>query len=366
MESYTETPKTGPFDLALRRYFVTAGLAGTDTTAHEDVVQAVINNLRVRKEKFNYYRDPRAIFTGAYEKVTEKILEVLKDADRGFKADMWLAALDHRFGQLYLDALDAFDEAAAYEADGNKVAAAAASNRLPEVWKYAFEAIGAGAPAPRLLPNATVMQELLIPLIVHTVHDLPFAVAQVALAEATGSVHMLGISQPDYQNLDKIRRAGNDVRIFQRHVHDYHRINNLLLDRNEDKFHLVDKVQEAVEAYNPLLKALDRLMKNYDELLTYQSLQLIRGMVWHDTTRLLEATSALEFEEISGIIVEKTKSYIREIYEPRSAFRQQLILLSRLISGLTRKWPEATSTPGIEPATSSAGKNESPTRQIVV
>lgn len=305
--------------------------------------------------QYHMAKDPRTIFTLAYKVITEAVRERVAKSD-GFVDRHWLADLDDRFAQYYFNALDAFDHG-----DFDSV---------PMPWKTVFEAIGAGSSATTFPPKATILETLVLPLIVHVMHDLPLAVAEIAVAEAERApksppskefpeempeempeefpddrpaeafVIRATANHKGFRCRDTVSLSPEAVRAAQQHIHDYKRINDMLMT---DQANVINLVQHVIQAYNPILLGwLDRGFGRYfDEYLTYRTMEALRGLAWYDATRLLEATTPTECEAIRKEIQERTLLYLTTILHPKRWWLRWGVSLIRIVSGAFRQWPEA-------------------------
>ena len=126
---------------------------------------------------------------------------------------------------------------------------------LPAVWAKVFRLIGAGEPASRHVWRVSVLEALVLPIIVHMVHDLPLAVANNL------------VTQPE---------------ALQTNLRDYDRINRLLWDG-------LNGVQSRVLAnYSPALIILSKVCGDMDEIIIYHLIKLLRGATWYDAIRLFD------------------------------------------------------------------------------
>lgn len=346
MENYT-SPGLTPFEKGI--------LAWKDLPEDQrafEKVQVIEKSLTDYRRQFTGNKDPRTTFTLAYEIITKAILE--KVEKRGFPHRVWLAMLDNIFGRFYFDAVDAYDHARQTEAtvrrdgqrDGQKVMEA--WKKVPRVWDHVFDLIGAGQAVPKFRPKAIIIEELILPLIVHTVHDLPLAVAEIAIREVRFEEEgMWAFAEKGFHcdDITRLRESDRTIRDFHTYVHDFMVINDLLF---EGEYSIIDKVQEAVTTYNPFfLRWLDWILADrYDEMFTYHTLQVLRGMAWYDATRLVEAqlsqspeAAKRSCQQIRYEIEERTITYIDLIARPKRRWRRWLLNGARFLSGLFRQWP---------------------------
>ena len=343
--------------------YESALLAAMEPEGRELEIENVRGRLADYRQKYLRQRDPRVIFTHAYEIVTERVRD--KVAARDFPHRVWLARLDDKFARLYFEALDAYDHALSLETAAHKKKQgygreiATAWKRVPRVWKKVFDIIGAGQPVQKWWPKATVIQALILPLIAHTLHDLSLAVAEIALEEATfltavkqgqSSQQALSAAQKldfNWEQVMALRQFDFHIRDFLEYIHDYNKINFLL---NENDFRVIHLVQKAVEKYNPILWKLDQWLRGLDEALTFHLLQLMRGLAWQDASRLVEANTPQTYRRVQDEIEQRTEYYIQFFYQPHWLPVRVMLWLARLISGPTWYWPDEETNPPRQPA----------------
>jgi hypothetical protein len=200
------------------------------------IIATVKKRLHHQTIIFDEENDPRAVFTTAYLIATKAVQMEITER-HSFNDPTWLAELAQRFAQYYLDACEAYDQGR--------------HEKLPEVWEKVFTTIGAG-PHSHYAWSVTTLEALILSLLVHTIHDLPLAVA------------------------DQLARASH----LQAHIHDFQKINELIAQEIEDAQDILSK------KYNPYLRYLDRWAGWHDEFLTYHILQVLRGTAWYDALRL--------------------------------------------------------------------------------
>lgn len=360
---WTVGPET-PFEKGLGQLFLEFNSSRTLKVAQIEmgqagVVQQVKVDLSSFRKAYNRQQDPRAVFTQAYETITEIVLAKVQDPERGFGHAIWLAALDNTFAQYYFKALEAYDQAKAkalpaHDPNNPTDEASAIWQNVPELWKIVFDTIGVGEPALTFPPKATVLERLILPLLVHMMHDLPLAVAELAVEEAKflkavakdptspevikRAMQEAQISGFACQEVAALRDAGTDIRDVQQYAPDYEKINDLLFEAD---YAVIDAVQKATLCYSRFLQPwLDSLTGRQDEIVTSNAIQLIRGKAWYEATRLVEASSIEEGEAIRRSIEEDTKALIKMFHDPASQVRRALLKCARVVSGLFQTWPE--------------------------
>ncbi|MCB9077159.1 MAG: hypothetical protein H6631_06180 [Anaerolineaceae bacterium] len=179
------------------------------------------------------------VFDEVYNDVTDSIINMINEGKfDNPEAMIWVI---EEFDRYYREAKQAY-----FEPQGQVLA---------PVWAKVFELIGAGKPASRQVWRVSVLEALVLPIIVHMVHDLPLAVANNL------------ITQP---------------KALQTNLQDYDRINKQLWVGLND-------VQSRVLAkYSPALIVLSKICGDMDELILYHLIKLLRGATWYDAIRLFD------------------------------------------------------------------------------
>lgn len=182
--------------------------------------------------KYEARHDSRAIFTYAYVKITRTLAHQLPMA--GFSDPAWVVSLAEHFAAHYVAALEASE---------------VNSSSLPPAWKVVFDTIG--------LQRTSVLEDLLLAMTAHIVHDLPLSLVEVALTAANG----------------------------QSNIYDFHRMNDVLAVA-------IQPIANGVTArYEPFFRWLDQLDRRHTMLFTNYGFRLSRGMAWYNATRLLDVRS---------------------------------------------------------------------------
>jgi hypothetical protein len=263
----------------------------------EQLRQQVAEPLSQRLKVQNHNKNAAAVFTYAYEQITLTLIEDLGN----FKDPAWVARLDIAFARYYFRALDAYDQ----QGNHKDPAAFVQNYQVMKAWKPIFDLVG-GRPGwlLRFWRRPSVLEALLFGLIIHTVHDLPLALRDVGLADEQGVSH----------------------------IHDFHRINDLLQGT-------INKIQADISAkYDPSLKWFDRFFgQGYDEILTNYMLRLARGMAWYNATRLLDPE--LEFGAAQSIRAAANEA-VKQIDHPQSQLVRLILSVYRLCSNFYRRWPQ--------------------------
>src|SRR5262249_2105415 len=105
--------------------------------------------------------------------------------------------------------------------------------------------------------RSSVVQDLVAGMIGHIVHDLPFALCEVGLAENG-----------------------------QSRIADYHAVNEVLGTA-------IDPLRRDIERhYNPWLRWLDWVGRKNEEILTNYGIRLSRAAAWYNAERLLDPVAA--------------------------------------------------------------------------
>jgi hypothetical protein len=215
----------------------------------------------------------------AYALMTERLhddlarSEVIEDPD-------WVRRLAEAFAGEYLQAVEGYDK----------------GQDVPEAWKVVFDGI--------CRSRTSVIEDLILPMTAHIVHDLPLALVRVGL-------------------------AGDDGRS---HVADFHAVNDIL-------GHAVGSIRHMIERrYSPRLRWLDRFWNRDDAITTDFGLRESRGLAWYNAVRLLdpaaEADARRSIENEPKFVVNHVLG--RQLDPGELAFRAM-----RLVVGGIRTWPAA-------------------------
>ena len=174
--------------------------------------------------------DYRAVFARSYRIITRRMAKAIGDGF--FEDNAWMAALDIRFAQEYFDAVDDYDSG---------------TGEVPRCWRLAFQLAR--------FRQTTVLQDLLVGINAHVLHDLAIA------------LNAMGLPPAD--------------RALRRRDHD--RVNDVLAG-------LIDEVQADLERrYSWTLGFLDRLLGQDDEALTDEGLRTSRATAWVSAIALADA-----------------------------------------------------------------------------
>lgn len=242
------------------------------------VIGRLADQLERRSEAFERARDPRCVFARAYASLTHVLADAVPRA--GFRDQAWVTQLALVFAEHYLRALREHDQGTLHR--GAWASVFAASERS----------------------KTSVLEELVLGMTAHIVHDLPLALCEVGLTAPDGSSR----------------------------ISDYHLLNDVL-------GRTIPEIQtELTRRYEPLLGILDHLFEDYDEILTDYGLRISRAAAWYNAHRLLDPASR---ENAREAIARSPAVTLAEILDPpllsvRFAFR-----IARLISRITRRWPSA-------------------------
>ena len=235
----------------------------------------VIRQLETQRDWYETLRDRRAVFTHAYAQITRVFAE--KIPFQGFVDPRWVENLDLAFAREYFDALDAYD----------------LRGEDPLGWAPVFDAMAQG--------KTSVLEELILSMAAHIVHDLPFALASVQ------------------------QGAMNDSRVA-----DFHLANDVL------RAGIDDIQQSTATRYNPVLRWLDRAADREDEVLTNYGIRLARAAAWFNAERLRDARTA---EVASKSLARSTEVVVRQLLRPPLRSLRFLLRLARWFSRSFRVWP---------------------------
>jgi len=228
---------------------------------------------------FERRRDSRCVFTEAYALMTEKLRDELGRSSTIADAD-WVTALAEAFAGEYFLAVDGYDH----------------GRTIPAAWQAVFDGI--------CHSRTSVLEDLILPMTAHIVHDLPRALISVGLDDADG----------------------------RSHISDFHAVNDILGDAVAPIRHTIER------RYSPRLRLLDRFWNRYDEIATNFGLRESRGLAWYNAVRLLDpaarADAERSIEEAPKFVVDHVLG--RHLDPGELAFRA----LRSMIGGV-RSWPEA-------------------------
>lgn len=175
-------------------------------------------------------RDYRAVFVRSYRAITARMKQAVEN--REFEDNDWMEQLDVQFAQEYFDALEAYESG---------------EGTAPDCWNLAFDLA--------VDRRTTVLQDLLLGMNAHILHDLPIALVKMGLAPADR----------------ELRRRDHD------------KVNIVLGG-------MIDTVQRDLsKRYSLVLGLLDRLTGRGDEILTDNGIRLARADAWRSSLTLVEA-----------------------------------------------------------------------------
>lgn len=214
-------------------------------------LEGVATCLRKYRDWYEAVRDPRAVFTHAYATITEIFKKEIPQ--RQFNDRDWIVSLDIAFAGEYFRALDAYD----------------LGEEIPGGWRPVFTAIREG--------RTSVLEELILSMAAHIIHDLPLALREVKL---TGG--------------DRSR------------IHDFYLANEVLE-------HGIDQIQQTVaRRYNLFLAWLDNVGLREDEILTNYGIRLSRATAWFNSERLsnpeTERAALVSIVKSSEVVVQQLLS----------------------------------------------------------
>jgi hypothetical protein len=224
--------------------------------------------------RFDASGDFRAVFVRSYRSVTERMESAIRSSV--FEDAVWMEALDVQFAQEYFDALDAYESGA---------------ESVPACWKLCFELA--------VQKKTTVLQDLVLGMNAHILHDLPIALNKIGIEAAQRPLRLR-----DHQKVDQV--LGGQIEVVQ---------------------------DEVTRHYSWVLGSLDRLVGREDELLTGVGILSARRNAWMMAVQLADAVS------------ETSRSDIRRVLDMQASIPARLIAsggvqFSRWIRPL-RRWDQA-------------------------
>jgi hypothetical protein len=252
--------------------FVVVPVAATP----EGRVRAIAARLEQDVVRYERARDSRAVFAYGYSLLTRALASALS-TDR-FEDPDWVAMVAETFAERYFQASEAYDHGLA----------------PPTPWLEVLDAI--------CKQRSSALEDLVFPMTVHIVHDLPLTLVDLGLTAADGT-----------------------SRVF-----DHHLVNDVL-ERT------IDTIQESVaRRYEPFVGWLDRLGADLDEIATNYGLRVSRGVAWYNANRLLDPASrgdALAAIKRSPLVL------VEQVRRPPIWSLRLLFCLTRSIAARFRRWP---------------------------
>ena len=227
--------------------------------------------------KYEAARDSRAVFSYAYVKITRTLEERIFLAN--FKHPEWVVSLAENFASHYMDALKAWDD--------NR-------QNVPAAWNVVFETIA--------LKRTSVVEDLILAMTAHIVHDLPLSLLEVGFSTADGDTH----------------------------IFDFHQMNNLLA---KDIQPIADGVTSR---YEPFFRWIDHLERRHTFVLTDFGFRVSRGLAWYNACRLLDPRSQ---KEAHDSVTKSVVTVVSDVRKPPIWSLRLLFRGLRWIAALFRVWP---------------------------
>jgi hypothetical protein len=282
---FKSTPSGGPANSNTRSLRLQTNAPSTDlglaairaAGGPRRALAQLAERLEQRALSFERTRDPRCVFALAYARLTLRLSDTLLNA--GFSDPDWVVLLSLRFADHYFCAL--------HERATGTLGYGA--------WATVFEASEQR--------RTSVLEELVLGMTAHVVNDLPLALCEVGMTTESGSSH----------------------------VHDYHAMNEVLGQAIEDV------QRELTRRYDPWLGALDKVFENYDAVLKNHGLRLTRAAAWYNALRLLDPDSQAAAR---AAIARGPEITLHELMHPPIWSLRFALRGARLLSRLTRRWPE--------------------------
>jgi len=167
---------------------------------------------------------------------------------------------------------------------------------VPKAWAEVFAVLK--------FKTTSVLEDLVFSMTAHIVNDLPLALIDVGLA--------------------------NPAQVS--HIHDFHRMNDVLGSN-------VKAIEDDVlKRYEPAFRWLDHLEKGYDQILTNYGFRLSRGMAWYNACRLLDPASS---NEAKDSIARSAVQLIENVRNPPGWSLRIVFRFARFVAALFRRWPKA-------------------------
>ena len=252
-------------------------------TIADPELAAIASRLASHARRYERERDSRCVFTHSYALLTAALDRHMAE-DRPEHPE-YLLAIAQRFADRYLLALDTWDV-----------------GRRDEVspgWRIVFERIATRRTSP--------LEDLVVGVYAHIVHDLPFVLADLAEGGRIGPIGT------------------------------YHRVSDVIVGAMDE---IVDDVGRR---YSPWIRWLDRLGGDDDEILSGYGIRVGRGMAWYNAQRLLAPETR---EQALRSLDRSTLVFVERLLQPSVWSPSGLALrwLRRLTS-LLRRWPREDDAP---------------------
>ena len=251
--------------------------------ATEDRLREIERTLLEIAARLERERDSRCVFAHAYSLMTRRIAEDLPRTP-GVDAT-WITQLAEAFARRYMQALTG------------------PPDELPRAWQHAFEVMRD--------KRTSVLEDLVFAMTVHIVHDLPLALGDVS---------------PD----------GGPI---EGHIYDFHAVNDMMASSIEP---IVDA---TASRYGRYVKWLDRLGRQYDNILTDYGIRMSRGLAWYNALRLADQRSA---ERARAAIEHSPIVLIDDISKPRIRSLRVVLRFARWLVSFLRTWPKPEDPRGMD------------------
>lgn len=244
----------------------------TTTLTNQQRIEEVYKALDKLTRLLEAQHDRRATFALVYTRMTYRILMSLDE--HAYLNPETVTALTEAFARKYMGAVEAYSN----------------GTQCPPAWQYAFDTLQR--------THTSLLDELLICMYVHISYDLPFALWEV-----------------EQQYPDALS------------IHDFHLVNDVLETS-------IDEIQKLVaQRYSYRLFALDRYLKNNDEIITNYGIRLSRGIAWYNFQRLKANI------DIESALYQSCEVNTRLIINGPYRITRLPLKLIRYLLNLDRFWP---------------------------
>jgi Family of unknown function (DUF5995) len=258
---------------------------GTPTagrTHHTGRLLKLSERLRKYATEYETRHDSRCVFAYAYAEETRVLANGVPGT--AFKDPERVVALAEAFAARFMAAMDAYDE----------------HREVPRGWNAVLK--------PMLSKQTSVLEDLVLGMYAHIVHDLPLALNDICVSS-------------------------------ERDLYDFQLMNDVLGKS-------IGAIQNKVSRrYCPFIHWLDRLGRQQDEIATNYGIRLGRAAAWYNAERLrLESTASDAYEAISR----SPEVFARAILHPQVWSVDLLFRAVRLAASVSRRWPASGArAPGI-------------------
>jgi hypothetical protein len=223
------------------------------------------------------------VFSRCYAVLTRALGRSIED-DGAWRDAGWVVELAERFARRFFAAVDLYD----------------AGEDPGRAWQYLQDEVRE--------KRSSVLQDLVLGLIGHIVHDLPLALDDVWGSDADAPAT----------------------------IDDYHRVNDVLGAT------ILPVRREIERLYNPFWSWLDWLGPSMLRLLTDEGLRLSRAAAWYNGLRVADGSDPDAVRDsLDGVTIE----FVKQLFAPPGWAAHMVIRTLNTLVSLGRRWPRTTPPP---------------------